>query len=61
MTSELHINLLKILGGGRGFFLCDSSSAYLKALLIGLMSDAIPKAHKTEAINLQSVLLIFDS
>nr|DAL54074.1 MAG TPA_asm: hypothetical protein [Bacteriophage sp.] len=37
------------------------SSAYLKALLIGLMSDAIPKAHKTEAINLQSVLLIFDS
>ena len=29
--------------------------------VIGLMSDAIPKAHKTEAINLQSVLLIFDS
>ncbi|EIN23011.1 hypothetical protein ECTW09195_3072 [Escherichia coli TW09195] len=43
------------------FFFVISSSAYLKALLIGLMSDAIPKAHKTEAINRQSVLLIFDS
>ncbi|EHV06531.1 hypothetical protein ECDEC4D_2806 [Escherichia coli DEC4D] len=57
----MHINLLKILGGSRGFFFVISSSAYLKALLIGLMSDAIPKAHKTEAINRQSVLLIFDS
>ncbi|EHG00167.1 hypothetical protein i01_03289 [Escherichia coli cloneA_i1] len=43
------------------FFFVIPSNAYLKALLIGLMSDAIPKAHKTEAINLQSVLLIFDS
>ncbi|EFZ41254.1 hypothetical protein ECEPECA14_3059 [Escherichia coli EPECa14] len=45
----------------RAFFIGESIKRILKALLIGLMSDAIPKAHKTEAINLQSVLLIFDS
>ncbi|EOP9389328.1 hypothetical protein BTB79_RS22770, partial [Escherichia coli] len=51
----------KILSRKPGAVHSRKPGAVQKALLIGLMSDAIPKAHRTEAINLQSVLLIFDS